>query len=98
MATEPSSGVTGRLSTWSLILSLISLPLAVFWYQAFGDFALLAIPLAIGAIVVGAIGRKRHSTRGSFATTGIVLGVLALVVAGIYLALYYLGYQVPGGG
>lgn len=70
--------VTGLVSLLFAVVGVFVLPL------------FLAIPGGIVAIVLGVVGRRRAKAgadRSGQAVTGIVTGILALVVSGIWIAI-----------
>jgi lysylphosphatidylglycerol synthetase-like protein (DUF2156 family) len=85
----PGDTVTGApparrngLGTAALVLGILAVVLILLWF--------VSIPLGVVAIVLGVAGRRRarrgQATNRGAATAGIVLGALAVVIAGVLAA------------
>lgn len=78
-----SASTQDRQSVTALVTGVLSVIFVLFC-------GLLSIPLGIAAIVLGAQARKRVRATGqssAMATTGLVLGILALVLMAIWTAI-----------
>jgi hypothetical protein len=78
----PSANSQDSYSVGSLISGILAVLLGLFC-------GILAIPTGILAIVLGVMGRKRLTQMGKgtgIATTGIALGVVAIVLTTVFLA------------
>ena len=82
MPVQPSYPGSGQAVT-SLVLGIIALVFSL--GSIFGFCAFIAFVLAIIGIVMGALGRKSPTRRGS-ATAGLVMSIIALVFSvGLYV-------------
>ncbi|MFT2708200.1 DUF4190 domain-containing protein [Clavibacter zhangzhiyongii] len=61
------------LSITSMVLGIVSVVTILFWF--------LSAPLGIAAIVTGILGRKRNPDAKGFWLTGIITGIVGLVLA-----------------
>jgi hypothetical protein len=73
---QPGQGgapVSKGLSITSMVLGIVSVVTILFWF--------LSAPLGIAAIVTGILGRKRNPDAKGFWLTGIITGIIGLVLA-----------------
>jgi hypothetical protein len=81
----PSSAPRNGMGTAALVLGIVGLVLLITIV-----LSPLAVPVGIAAVVVGILGRSRarrgEATNQGSATAGIVMGALAVVAAGVLVA------------
>lgn len=78
-APVPASGGTNGLAITSMILGIVSIFTCL--------YAILAIPLGLGAIITGVLGKKNAAEKGGngLALTGIITGAIGLLLAIIFV-------------
>jgi hypothetical protein len=61
------------LSITSMVLGIVSVVTVLFWF--------LSVPLGIAALVTGILGRKRNAGAKGFWLTGIITGVIGILLS-----------------
>ena len=89
----PQAAPGSGLATAGMVCGIVGIVFAVIPYCG----TLVAVPLGLLAIVMGALGQKSPTHRGQ-GTAGLVLGIISIVLSlGLYFLVYAAAHHVATG-